>query len=126
MALSSQDDATCSWLPVLPKRGNWAGRLPRLSSHLSPLYACRTHSCWFFAEEPKLKADHVRASFGNLERETVVAKYAARQGLVSLRPIRFNEVPLTGDGSSQPFSSTKPVNIVCKLRKPMADVMNGQ
>jgi RNA-dependent RNA polymerase len=70
----------------------------------------KEHSCWYFAELTKSENDGQRFGvqdildwMGNLSEEKVVAKHAARQGLV--------------------FSTTRAVNLPIKLRRPMEDTV---
>lgn len=70
----------------------------------------KEHSCWFFAELSKAENGGKRFEvqdildwMGNLTKERVVAKHAARQGLA--------------------FSTTQLVDMSIKLRKPMDDIV---
>jgi hypothetical protein len=83
----------------------------------------REHSCWFISENEHVTAEKVRATMG-MEgiKERIVAKYAARMGLVSTWRLAFG---CYGADGVQPFSTTRAVSLHVNIRKDRPDIVTN-
>lgn len=87
---------------------------PKLFTQATPHICDRERGCWMLSEDDDLTVERVLRWMGDLSEERVIAKHAARQGLVGFLPLEnYDHDPLKRTTGSQHDTRTSRHEYFC-------------